>query len=438
MQNKKTMKLSNLNGMDDWYELDEKFVWHPFTQAFTEKNPIPIESAEGVWLKDKNGKRYLDANSSWWVNVHGHSNQTINARIKKQIDQLQHVIFAGVAHEPASRLCEELKPWLPEHFEKFFFSDNGSTANEVAIKMCHQYFFNQNLAKDTIIAMEGSYHGDTFGAMSVSERDIFNRPFEAFMFDVKYIPFPDGTNDEEVINCIDQIIQSNQVAAFIFEPLVQGAAGMRMYSAKTLDRLIEKCAKNNVLTIADEVMTGFGRTGKMFATNYLENKPDIMCLSKGLTGGYLPMGLTVTHDAIYQVFLSEQKQNGFLHGHSFTGNPLACEAARASLDLFDDATFEAISRIHEKHQEFLNSFNAEYSDNTRLIGTILAIDIETEDQQGYFNPAASKVYHFFKEKGLLVRPLGNTVFINPPYCIKEEELDLIYQSIYDLKDWLSR
>lgn len=423
--------------MDDWYEIDKKHVWHPFTQAFTEKNPIPIERAEGVWLYDTEGRKYLDANSSWWVNVHGHSNQFINNRIKLQIDQLQHVIFAGIAHEPASRLCDDLKAWLPDQYEKFFFSDNGSTANEVAIKMCYQYFYNQNIHKKTIIAIEGSYHGDTFGAMSVSERDVFNRPFEPFMFDVKYVPFPNGTNDLEVIDLFSKLIKENEVAAFIFEPLVQGAAGMRMYASQTLDALIQICSDNDVLTIADEVMTGFGRTGKMFACDYLSHKPDIICMSKGLTGGYLPMGLTVTSNKLYQVFLSEKKQNGFLHGHSFTGNPLACAAARASLELFDDKCFESIEMIHQSHQEFLAKFSGMYHDPTRLIGTIVAIDIITDDPQGYFNPAASKVYNFFKEKGLLVRPLGNTVFINPPYCISKAELELIYQSIFDLKEWLS-
>ena len=297
----------------EWIDWDEKYVWHPFTQAQTEKNPLPIVRGEDAFLFDANGKKYLDANSSWWVNVHGHGHPALKTAISEQLEKLQHVIFAGIAHEPAARLSKDLLKWLPNDFQKAFFSDNGSTSTEVAIKMALQFWFNKGQNRRKVIAIEGAYHGDTFGAMSVSERDVFNRPFEALLFDVEFIPFPEKGREEEVLNRIGELVKGGEIAAFIFEPLVQGASGMRMYSTSFLERAIQFCQSQEVLCIADEVMTGFGRTGKMFAIDHLNVNPDIICLSKGLTGGYLPMGLTITGMKLYNAFLSDKKQDGFLH-----------------------------------------------------------------------------------------------------------------------------
>jgi len=428
--------LVKLYGMNNWKTLDKMHVWHPFTQMQTEGDPLYIDRADGVWMYDTEGRKYLDANSSWWVNLHGHSHPAMIKEIEAQLKQLQHVIFAGVAHQPAAKLCKALKGYLPKSYEKFFFSDNGSTAVEVALKMSFQYWYNKGKSKRKVIALEGAYHGDTFGAMSVSERDVFNRPFEPFLFDVVYLPFPTEENKEEVLYKLEEYLSSDDVAAFIFEPLVQGAAGMRMYSAEMLNTLIKHCKRAEVICIADEIMTGFGRTGKMFACDYIEEDPDIMCLSKGLTGGYLPMGLTCTTLNMYEVFLSEKKQRGFLHGHSFTGNPLACAAALASIELFTTDTFTQIENISKAHQNYAKSIASKTDHKVRSCGTILAIDIKTKAETGYFNPARSKVYQFFKERGLIIRPLGNTIFINPPYCITPEELSFIYKTVDELLVWI--
>ncbi len=417
----------------EWIDLDEKHVWHPFTQVQTEASPVGIERGEGVYLETFDGRKLIDANSSWWVNIHGHGHPVIVKAIKDQLDKLQHVIFAGMTHQPAAELCEELHHFLPNHLSKFFFSDNGSTSIEVALKMAFQYWDNQGEDRKKVLAMEGAYHGDTFGYMSVSERDLFNRPFEPFMFGVEYLPFPNALNQKEMLQQTENLAASGQLAAFIFEPLVQGAAGMRMYSKDLLSELIKICQKHGVLCIADEVMTGFGRTGKMFAMDYLEQDADLVCLSKGLTGGYLPMGLTVTNEKIFKVFLDDEKRRGFLHGHSFTGNPLACASALASTRLFkEDKTWEQIQMISEAHESFIREVDKSKVFNIRSMGTILAFDVKSDKKAGYFNPARSKVYDFCIKKGLLIRPLGNTVFVNPPYCINSNELQVIYDALHEL------
>ena len=421
----------------DWIESDSEHVWHPFTQVQTESKPIAVERAEGVWVYGVDGSKYLDANSSWWVNIHGHGHPALVQSIKDQADKLQHVIFAGITHQPAADLAVGLLKWLPS-YSKVFYSDNGSTAVEVAIKMAFQYWDNKDDARNTVIAIGGAYHGDTFGSMSVSERDVFNKPFEPFLFDVKYIDRPTESNLESVLDSLDTILSSNKVAAFIYEPLVQGAAGMKMYSVDHLERLMQLCRKHDVLLIADEIMTGFGRTGTMFASDKVLIKPDLICLSKGLTGGYLPLGATITTDKLFDAFLSDEKRKGFLHGHSFTGNPMACAVAKASLDLFDSAyIWQQMESIEKQHQIFLEKFRTQFNHDIRVCGTILAIDFKINDQDGYFNPAFGKVYNFFIKKGLIVRPLGNTVFVNPPYCISSEELKMIYDALLELAEWLN-
>jgi adenosylmethionine-8-amino-7-oxononanoate aminotransferase len=320
-------------------ERDHQLIWHPFTQQQTAMPNIAITHGKGALLYDENGNEYIDAVSSWWTNLFGHANSQIAAAIKKQVDTLEHVIFAGFTHQPAIELSEKLIQLLPKNQSKVFFSDNGSTCVEVALKMAIQYWHNQNIEKTTIIAFKNAYHGDTFGAMSVGARGVFNQPFESYMFDVTFLDLPTDDNFEQVLTDFQQIIQTQKAAAFIFEPLIQGSAGMLMYKAEYLDKLIETAQQNQVICIADEVMTGFGRTGKTFASDYLNHKPDIFCLSKGITGGFLPLGITTCTQKIYDAFLSEDKLKTFFHGHSYTGNPIVCAAANASLELLQTSEF---------------------------------------------------------------------------------------------------
>ena len=316
-------------------------VWHPYTQM---KNAdiIPITRGQGAYLYDEKGEQYIDAVASWWTNIHGHSHPHIANAIAEQAKKLEHVIFAGFTHEPAEKLAKKLLQRIPYH-QKIFYSDNGSTAVEVAIKMALQYWSNKGEERKKIICFRYAYHGDTFGSMSVSARGVFTQPFKNLLFDVAYIDIPKSENESEIIQQLHQHIDA---AAFIFEPLVLGSAGMLMYSEKILDELISICKQNNILSIADEVMTGFGRTGKFLAIDYCKNKPDIICLSKGITGGFLPFAATTCTQEIYDTFLSDEKSKMFFHGHSYTANPLGCAASIASLALFEsENTLEKISKI---------------------------------------------------------------------------------------------
>ncbi len=326
-------------------EKDRQFVWHPFTQMKTAAPPIVIERGKDAVLIDDKGNEYIDAISSWWVTIHGHANPYIAKAVAQQLQTLEHVIFAGFTHPKAVELSERLLNRLP-FLHKLFFSDNGSTSVEVAIKMALQYWYNQGKEKTKIIALEGAYHGDTFGAMSVTARTPFNQSFEKLLFDVAFLPFPTEENFNIVLQQFEQLLEKQDVAAFIVEPLVQGASGMRMYSPAQLDRLFALARKHNVLCIADEVMTGFGRTGKLFASDYLTEKPNIVCLSKGITGGTMAMGVTLCTQGIYDAFLSDDVHKTFLHGHSYTANPLTCAAACASIDLPEnEATPQSSARI---------------------------------------------------------------------------------------------
>jgi len=410
---------------------DFQSVWHPFTQMKLESHAIPIVKGEGVYLEDENGKRYIDAISSWWVNIHGHAHPYIAQKVFEQLNQLEHVIFAGFTHEPAVQLAERLLKLLPPSHTKVFYSDNGSTAVEVAVKMAFQYWHNQGKPRTEIIAFQNAYHGDTFGAMSVSERSAYTRPFTPNLFDVRFIDTPLKGKAETTVAQLKQLLQSENIAAFIFEPLVLGAEGMLMYEPEILDELISHCKAAGVLTIADEVMTGFARTGRMFATEYLTNKPDIICLSKGITGGTMALGATTCTEAIYSAFYSDDKLKTFFHGHSYTANPVACAAALASLDLFQqEAACNGVVRITKAHEKFLEQLRQHpKAGNARMRGTILAFDFITTEENSYFHAERNAIYHFFLEKGILLRPLGNTIYILPPYCITEAELDLVYNAI---------
>ena len=430
-------------------ERDHHLIWHPFTQQQTAAPNIAITHGKSALLYDEHGNEYIDAVSSWWTNLFGHANPDIAESIKKQLDILEHVIFAGFTHQPAIELAEKLLKLMPSTQSRVFFSDNGSTCVEVALKMAIQYWHNQNIEKTTIIAFKNAYHGDTFGAMSVGARGVFNRPFESYMFEVKFVDLPTDENMEQVLVDFTQIIQTQKTAAFIFEPLVQGSAGMLMYKAEYLDKLLEIAQQHGVICIADEVMTGFGRTGKVFASDYLQHKPDIFCLSKGITGGFLPLGVTTCTQQIYEAFLSEDKLKTFFHGHSYTGNPLACAAANASLELMNNAQL-TINDVVEWQTEFSSTLKEHPKiENLRQIGTIVAFEVKTDADynllqdiavsvpaeqlknttSNYFNDLRDFLYGNFIKRGVLLRPLGNTVYILPPYIITKEQLQRVYEVI---------
>ncbi|MCW3102263.1 MAG: adenosylmethionine-8-amino-7-oxononanoate aminotransferase [Bacteroidetes bacterium] len=419
-------------------ERDKHAVWHPFTQLKTAPLPIAIVKGEGAYFYDDSGKRYIDGIASWWVNIHGHSHPYLAEKISEQLRTLEHAIFSGFTHEPAVQLAERLLKRLPENQSKIFYSDNGSTAVEVGLKMAFQYWSNRDIPRTKVIAFENAYHGDTFGGMSVGARNAFNLPFSKLLFDVIAIPVPVSGREKESIQAMKEALEHQDVSSFIFEPLVQGAGGMVMYAAEALDTLIQLCRDKQVITIADEVMTGFGRTGKFFASDHLQNKPDIICMSKGITGGVMPLGATSCAQFIYDAFLSDDKMKTFFHGHSYTANATACSAALASMDLFDrPEAFENIERITEKHAAFLDEIksHARLAD-ARQLGTILAFEIKTGEQTHYLNSLAEHISEFFIERGIILRPLGNIVYVLPPYCISNEDLDYIYGALKEFLDSL--
>ena len=417
--------------MTDWTGRDKQAIWHPFTPLQGMNDPLVVERAEGVNLFTPEGKKIIDCISSWWVNIHGHSHPHIAQAIAGQASELEHVIFAGFTHKPAIRLAERLLDILPGNQAKVFYSDNGSTAVEVGIKMAFQYFYNQGIEKERIIAIDGAYHGDTFGAMSVGERGPFTEPFDPYLFSVDFVDFPSADKEEEVWQHFQQLIATGEVAAFIFEPIVQGASGMRVYSRQLLDNMISLAQANDVVCIADEVMTGFGRLGTRFAADQLRHKPDIFCLSKGLTGGALAMGVTTCTDKIQSAYRSNDLMKTFFHGHSFTANPLTCAAANASLDLFLTAECDDNrQRLNQRHTAFMRSIQEhDMVRNPRVMGTILAFELNTERDTSYFNEARHHLYPYFIEKGLLLRPLGNVIYLIPPYNITDVDLDYIYGTI---------
>jgi len=417
---------------------DQQAIWHPYTQMQLSEPTVPIVRGEGVYLFDDAGKKYIDAISSWWVNLHGHAHPYLSLKVSEQIKKLEHVIFAGFTHEPAIELAERLLSILPTNQSKIFYSDNGSTAVEVAIKMVIQYWRNKGFAKNKIIAFEHAYHGDTFGAMSISARSGFTDAFTDLLFDVIRIPYPSkGMERETYENLKFQISNfKSSIAAFIFEPLVLGAGGMLMYDASVLNELIKHCNDNHIIAIADEVMTGFGRTGKNFASDYLERQADIICLSKGITGGVMPLGVTSCTDDIYTAFLSDDRAKTFYHGHSYTANPVACAAALASYELLmKDECRQNIQRITANHIDFINrNQNNSALKNIRSTGTILAMDFETSEPTSYFHSLRDRLYHYFLEKGIILRPLGNTVYVMPPYCITDDELGYVYDAMEKYSD----
>ncbi len=410
-------------------ERDKKHLWHPLTQHKTAALPKGIVRAKGALLWDEDGNTYIDGISSWYTAMYGHCNERIVSAMTEQMKQLDFVMFSGFTHEPAVQVSEELMKILPNDQAKIFFNDNGSTAVEAAIKMTLQYHYNNGDKRDTIIAFEEGFHGDTFGAMSASGLSVYNGPFEDFLMKVERIPTPNKRNIEKVLDQLDAILANNNCAAFIFEPLVQGAAGMKFHSASGLDTLIQKCQEAGTLCIADEIMTGFGKTGRNFASDYLENKPDIICLSKALTAGMFPLSITSCSQKVFDAFYSEEMAKGFFHAHTFSAHPLGCAAVLAGLELLSSGKImERREYIAKRHEEFVLKIkdNPKVKD-ARCMGVVLAIDVETEMDR--YGKLRDRLYKHFMDKGVNLRPLGNTIYTIPPYVIEDSQLQQIYDSI---------
>ena len=408
---------------------DKKHLWHPLTQHKLNKRQLAIVRAKDALLFDENGKEYIDGIASWYTVMYGHSNKHIVSAMTKQMNKLDFVMFSGLTHEPAIELSEKLMEILPANQAKIFFNDNGSTAIEAAIKMALQFYHNNGELRDTLIAFENGFHGDTFGAMSASGLSSYNGPFEKFLLKVVRIPTPQENNIQEVKSRLAKILQENKCAAFVFEPLVQGAAGMKFHSAKGLDELINLCQENNVLSIADEIMTGFGKTGRNFASDYLENKPDIICLSKALTAGMFPLSITSCSQAVFNRFLSDEVHKGFFHAHTFSAHPIGCAAALAGIELLNSPEIaERRKYIESAHNSFATRIEKhEKVGNVRVMGVILAIDLNIQMER--YGNLRDDLYDFFVERGVLLRPLGNTIYVLPPYVITNSELQKIHETI---------
>jgi adenosylmethionine-8-amino-7-oxononanoate aminotransferase len=407
---------------------DLSAVWHPFTQAGRDEPVLPVARGKGSRLYLDNGRSLVDCISSWWCNLHGHSHPKIVAAIASQAATLDHVLFGGCTHEPAVTLAERLLPLVPGAPSKVFFSDNGSTAVEVAIKIALQFFRNRGEKRGKILALRNAYHGDTFGAMAVGERGIFSVPFSDHLFDVHFLP---AIPSSESLEACEQWCKSGDVAAFIFEPGVQGAGGMQFFNLAGIDCYSRLCRQYGALIIADEVMTGFGRTGPLFASGGCQTLPDMVCLSKGLTGGTLPLAVTTCTEEIFAAFISKDHSKTFFHGHTYTANPIACAAAVASLELTlapeCSADRARIETLHQSAQKALASNRG--LDRVRSRGTILAANVTGEARSGYGSLVSERGARFFAERGFLVRPLGDVVYLMPPYCVSDKELLECYAAL---------
>ena len=402
-------------------------VWHPFTQHGLAPDATMVERGEGAWLETADGRRMLDAISSWWVVTHGHRHPAIVAAIKEQAERLDQVIFAGFTHEPAERLAEKLVGMAPRGLAHVFYSDSGSTAVEVALKMALGYWRNIGAPRSRIVALEHGYHGDTIGTMSAGARGIFNAAYAPLLFDVARIPFPARGREQATL---DAACRAEPVAALIVEPLILGAGGMLIYAPSVLAEMRRICDTHGVLLIADEVMTGWGRTGTLFASEQAGIAPDILCLAKGITGGSLPLAATLATSAIFEAHRSTDRSKTFFHSSSYTANPIACAAALANIGVWKEepvaARIEGLAALQGKLLATLEAHPR--LENARKLGTITAVDLKVEDG-GYLAEAGPKLAAFFLERGLLLRPLGNTIYTMPPYCVTERELALVYETI---------
>ena len=419
-------------------------IWHPFTQHAINPDTIQVERASGAYIyaqqKGKSGEqRIIDAISSWWVITHGHCHPHITQTVQEQAAKLDQVIFAGFTHDLAEKLATRISDLTAKSFGKpfdhAFFSDSGSTSVEVALKMALGYWTHTGKPRSKIIALEDGYHGDTFGAMSVSGRNQFNDIYKSYLFDTCHLPVPEEGKEAITLQLLEDYLKKNKddVAAFIFEPLLMGAGGMKIYSPQVLKEMAEMCREHGVLLIADEVMTGFGRTGTMFACEQAGVMPDIMCLSKGMTGGFLPMGLTLCNHEIFQAYYQKDRSKMFFHSTSFTGNALSCAAANASLDIWEkEPVFERIARITKSHSVAALDFSQHNNiANIRQKGTVLALDIVMDDEKGtdYLSKIQPHLYELALEKNILLRPLGNTMYVLPPYCVSDNDLQEIYTAV---------
>jgi adenosylmethionine-8-amino-7-oxononanoate aminotransferase len=402
-------------------------VWHPFTQHGL-KEPIPlVERADGAALYTSDGRRIVDAISSWWVTTHGHRNPRIMQAIIEQSERFDQIIFAGWTHEPAEMLARKLLELMPPNLRYVFYSDSGSTSVEVALKMALGYWRNIGQPKDRIIVLEGSYHGDTIGGMSVGARGIFNQAYSPLLFDVDVIPFPEKGREQETFDVLETFGRTRRPAALIIEPLLLGAGGMKIYSPATLREIRRICSSHDILFIADEVLTGWGRTGSLLACEQARIAPDLICLSKGLTGGSLPLAVTLATQEIYEAHFSSDRSKQFFHSSSYTANPIACAAALGNLAVWrEEPVRQRIDSLAARQSARLKRLTR--ARNVRQIGTITACEIG-QPENDYLSDQAPKLLAFFRDRDVLVRPLGNTIYVMPPYCIEDQDLDRIYDAI---------
>jgi adenosylmethionine-8-amino-7-oxononanoate aminotransferase len=436
-----------MTSLHDLLALDRRHIWHPFTQAETAPDPIAISHGRGSSLFTTDGREIIDLVSSWWVNIHGHGHPKISHAIAEQAAKLEQVIFADFTHQPAVELAKRLADAMPTGLARVFFSDNGSTAVEVALKLTWQYWLNQGAPRRRFLAFEGGYHGDTVGAMSAGVGSGFYEPFQPLLFEVERLPYPETWDGDDAVEAkeaaalayLDAWLETHgaEAAALIIEPLVQGASGMRMVRPGFVRQLVERVQAYGILVIFDEVMTGFGRTGTLFAHQRIGVTPDLICLSKGLTGGFLPLSVTICRDTVYEAFLGPNFDRAFAHGHSFTANPLGCAAALASLDItLAPETAENMARIEACHRRHLARLGRHPKfTRARIMGTIGAIDLAGCDD-GYDAAIAKRMKRFFLERGLLIRPLGPVLYLLPPYCTTDAELDRAYAAIEEAAETL--
>ena len=415
---------------------DKKHIWHPLTQHKTHPEVLPIVKAKGALLYDKNGNEYIDGIASWYTCMYGHCNDYIIEKVYAQMQQLDQIVFSGFTHTPAIELSEKLIAILPDNQQKLFFSDNGSTATEVGIKMALQFHYNQGSDRDTILAFEEGFHGDTFGAMSASGLSVYNGPFATHFIKVIRIPVPSKNNLKKVLIQLKQLISEYKIAGFIYEPLVQGAAGMKMFDSEHLNSILHICHQHNIITIADEVMTGFGKTGTNFASEQITEKPDVICLSKALTAGMMPMAITSCTQKVYNAFYSDKMSKGLFHAHTYTANPLACSAASAGIDLLQSEEIQAQRlKINNAHNNFITKIKGyNLIKNCRVKGVILAFELNIKMER--YGSLRDKLFEYFKNKSVFLRPLGNTIYILPPYIITPGQLQQVYNSIFSLLEKL--
>jgi adenosylmethionine---8-amino-7-oxononanoate aminotransferase len=408
-------------------------VWHPFTQHAVHGEIPAIVRTDGAWLEAADGRRIFDAISSWWVVTHGHRHKPIMEAIRAETDRLDQVIFAGFTHPPAEELARQLIAITPPELTHVFFSDSGSTSVEVALKMALGFWLHSGEDRGHILALEGAYHGDTIGGMSVGERGVFNAPYEPLLFDVGRLPFPRRGREQETLDALDKACRERPVAALIVEPLILGAGGMLIYAPAVLAEMARICKRRGVLLIADEVMTGWGRTGTLFACEQAGIVPDIACYSKGLTGGALPLAVTLCRHAIFDAHYAEDRRKTFFHSSSYTANPIACAAALANLRVWQtEPVLERVAALAAVHAKALRRFRDDRRfENVRQLSTISALDLVVRDA-GYLADIGPRLYRHFLARGFLVRPLGNTIYLMPPYCSTEAEIDALYDAIAEI------